>query len=279
MSSTSQKTAGTNPEAGWFGNRPVDPRDKTSLVRGVFSSVAGRYDLMNDLMSAGIHRLWKSAFVDLVRPAPGERLLDVAGGTGDIAVRLLDRAAATARDRSARLDEDGPPAGDPSLPTSVVICDLSPEMVAIARDRTIDRGTVSDLSFAVGNAEALPFADKSFDAYTISFGLRNVARIDDALSEARRVLKPGGRFFCLEFSRVALPSLRRLYDIYSTAVIPRLGAIVASDRESYQYLVESIRRFPRQQALADRMSAVGLSRARWRNLSGGIAAIHSAWRL
>lgn len=279
MASPSQTPGGTNPEAGWFGNRAVDPRDKTRLVRGVFSSVAGRYDLMNDLMSAGIHRLWKSAFVDLVRPAPGERLLDVAGGTGDIAVRLLDRAAATARDRSARPDEDDPPADDPASPASVVICDLSPEMVAIARDRTIDRGTVSGLSFAVGNAEALPFADKSFDAYTISFGLRNVTRIDNALSEARRVLKPGGRFFCLEFSRVALPSLRRLYDIYSTAVIPRLGAVVAGDRDSYQYLVESIRRFPQQQALADRMAAAGLARARWRNLSGGIAAIHSGWRL
>src|SRR5512135_3397110 len=200
----------SDPESRWFGYRPVEPEQKTALVRGVFASVASRYDVMNDLMSGGVHRLWKARFIEAVRPRPGERLLDVAGGTGDIALRFLARAGEGA---------------------SAVICDLSPEMVAVGRDRAIDRGRVAGLHHVVGNAESLPFADRSFDVYTIAFGLRNVTHIDAALAEARRVLKPGGRFFCLEFSHVVLPALRRLYDAYSFTVIPRLGQVVARDRE------------------------------------------------
>lgn len=247
-----------DPEARWFGYRPVDPAEKTSLVRGVFAGVANRYDLMNDLMSGGIHRIWKNQFMDMIRPRPGEHLLDVAGGTGDIAFRFLQRAGAGAR---------------------VTVCDLTENMVRVGRDRAIDRGIATGLSFTVGNAESLPVRDRSVDVYTIAFGLRNVTRIDRALEEARRVLKPGGRFFCLEFSRVVIPGLDRLYDLYSFNVIPRMGQIVAKDRESYQYLVESIRQFPSQQDLAARMEAAGLARARWRNLTGGIAAIHSGWRI
>lgn len=247
----------TGPESRWFGERAVEPDEKTDLVRGVFSSVATRYDLMNDLMSGGIHRLWKSRLIASIRPRPGERLLDVAGGTGDISIKFLAAAGQGA---------------------AATICDLSEDMVRVGRDRAIDRGRVAGLDFLVGNAESLPVADASVDVYTIAFGLRNVTRIDPALAEARRVLKPGGRFFCLEFSRVVLPLLRRIYDAYSYAAIPRLGALVAGDRDSYQYLVESIRRFPDQPSLAERMSEAGLARARWQNLSGGIAAIHSGWR-
>src|SRR5512135_2191590 len=189
----------SDPESRWFGYRPVEPEQKTALVRGVFASVASRYDVMNDLMSGGVHRLWKARFIEAVRPRPGERLLDVAGGTGDIALRFLARAGEGA---------------------SAVICDLSPEMVAVGRDRAIDRGRVTGLFHVVGNAESLPVADRAVDVYTIAFGLRNVTHIDAALAEARRVLKPGGRFFCLEFSHVVLPALRRLYDVYSFTMIP-----------------------------------------------------------
>ena len=247
----------SGPESRWFGDQAVEPDEKTALVRGVFSSVATRYDLMNDLMSGGIHRLWKARLIAAIRPRPGERLLDVAGGTGDISVKFLAAAGQGA---------------------AATICDLSEEMIRVGRDRAIDRGRVAGLDFVVGNAESLPVADASVDVYTIAFGLRNVTRIDPALAEARRVLKPGGRFFCLEFSRVVLPVLRRLYDTYSYAAIPRLGALVAGDRDSYQYLVESIRKFPDQPTLAERMTAAGLSRAGWQNLTGGIAAIHTGWR-
>jgi demethylmenaquinone methyltransferase/2-methoxy-6-polyprenyl-1,4-benzoquinol methylase len=246
----------TSPEAGWFGDRAVDPNEKTGLVREVFDRVAARYDLMNDLMSAGVHRAWKAQFIHAVNPRPHEMLLDVAAGTGDIAAGWR-RAG-----------------GGPAL-----LCDINEAMLSAGRDRAYDRGRVSGLSWAVGNAECLPFPDRSFDAYTIAFGLRNVTEIDAALAEARRVLKPGGRFFCLEFSRVAIAPLRRAYDIYSDAVIPRLGAIVAKDRESYVYLVESIRRFPPQDSLVERMERAGFSFARYRNLSAGVAAIHRAVRV
>ncbi|MEO3432297.1 bifunctional demethylmenaquinone methyltransferase/2-methoxy-6-polyprenyl-1,4-benzoquinol methylase UbiE [Inquilinus sp. CAU 1745] len=247
-----------DPESRWFGYRSVDPSEKTSLVHGVFASVATRYDIMNDLMSGGIHRVWKARFIDQIRPRPGEFLLDVAGGTGDIAFRFLDRAGGEAR---------------------AAVCDLTEDMVRVGRDRAIDGGRMRGLDFLVGNAEALPIADRSADVYTIAFGLRNVTHIDAALAEARRVLKPGGRFFCLEFSRVVLPVLSRLYDLYSFNVIPRLGQMVAHDRDSYQYLVESIRQFPPQEELAARMEAAGLARAGLRNLTGGIAAIHCGWRV
>ena len=255
-------------EAGWFGDRPVDPSDKTRLVHGVFDSVSGRYDLMNDLMSGGVHRLWKSRLIAAMRPRAGERLIDVAGGTGDISIRFIEAAEA------GSAAENGAGSG-----TSATICDLTEGMVRIARDRAVDRGLVGALDVVVGNAESLPVADRSADAYVIAFGLRNVTHIDPALAEARRVLRPGGRFFCLEFSHVVLPVLRRLYELYSFNVIPRLGGIVANDRDSYQYLVESIRRFPPQEELAERMKAAGLWRPRWVNLSGGIAAIHSARRI
>jgi len=239
-----------------FGFREVPAEEKSRLVRGVFDSVASRYDLMNDLMSLGIHRLWKSTFIDMLRPRPEMHLLDVAGGTGDIAFRFLERGGG-----------------------SVTVCDLTEEMVVVGRNRAIDRGIVSGIEWIVGDAEALPIADSSFDAYSIAFGLRNVTRIDRALREARRVLKPGGRFLCLEFSRLAWPWLEPLYDRYSFSVLPALGDWIVGDRGSYEYLAESIRRFPAQDELAESIAAAGLEQVTYRNLSGGIAAIHSAWRI
>ena len=242
----------------WFGFQRVETSEKPHLVRDVFERVAGRYDLMNDLMSGGIHRLWKAALIDWLAPRPGQLLLDVAGGTGDIARRFLARTGASGR---------------------AVVCDLTPAMLAVGRDRAIDRGIVSGINWVAGDAQSLPLADRSVDAYTIAFGLRNVAEIDEALGEARRVLKPGGRFLCLEFSQVVLPQLKQLYDLYSFQVLPWMGRIVAGDRDAYVYLVESIRRFPPQQELVEHMTAAGLERASYRNLSGGIAALHSAWRI
>lgn len=241
----------------WFGFRQVASGEKASLVRGVFSSVAGRYDLMNDVMSAGVHRIWKSAMIDALAPRGGMTVLDVAGGTGDIALRITKRAPEA----------------------KVVIVDLTEAMVARGRDRAIDQGVQDRLLASVGDAQALPLPDRSVDAYTIAFGLRNVTDIDLALREARRVLKPGGRFLCLEFSRVVLPGLAELYETYSFRVLPWFGQVIARDRPAYEYLVESIRRFPPQEELVERMRAAGLARAGFRNLSGGIAALHSAWRV
>ncbi len=240
-----------------FGFRQVPIEDKAKLVRGVFDRVASRYDLMNDLMSGGIHRLWKAELIDWVAPRPGQTLLDVAGGTGDISRRFLDRAP------GAR----------------AIVCDINQAMMNEGRDRAIDEGVLDGISWLCGDAEKLPVERSSVDTYTIAFGLRNVTRIDAALAEARRVLKPGGRFFCLEFSQVIQPQLRRIYDLYSFNVLPRLGQMVAGDREAYQYLVESIRRFPVQEELCRRMEAAGFGLVKHRNLSGGIAAIHSGWRL
>ncbi len=239
-----------------FGFRDVPPEEKPGLVRGVFSSVAGRYDLMNDLMSGGVHRLWKASLIDQLRPRPNQHLLDVAGGTGDIAFRFL--AAGGGR---------------------VTVCDLTESMVRVGRDRALDRGLLASLDWTVGDAQALPVADGSVDAQTIAFGLRNVTDIDSALREAHRVLRPGGRFLCLEFSHVALPLLDRLYDTYSFKVLPSLGRWVAKDEDSYRYLAESIRRFPGQEVLCEKMRAAGLERVSYRNLSGGIAAIHQGWRV
>ena len=240
-----------------FGYRRVKAEEKARLVRQVFDSVADRYDLMNDLMSGGIHRLWKAELVDLLAPRAGQRLLDVAGGTGDIARRILARAGAAA----------------------VTVCDINERMLRRGRDRAIDAGHLSGIAWVCGDAEALPVADASVDGYTIAFGLRNVTRIDEALAEARRVLRPGGHFLCLEFAPVDTPVLNRLYDLYSFAVLPVLGQMVAGDREAYQYLAESIRRFPPQQELARRMAAAGLEQVSVRSLTGGIAALHSGWRL
>jgi len=242
----------------WFGARRVEPAEKPALVRGVFERVARRYDLMNDLMSGGIHRLWKADLIDWLAPRAGELLLDVAGGTGDVAFRFLERTGRKAR---------------------AIVCDLTPAMLSIGRNRAIDRGIVSDIEWLAGDAQRLPLSDRSVDAYTIAFGLRNVADIDAALGEARRVLKPGGRFICLEFSQVVLPLLNQLYNLYSFRVLPWMGQLVAGDRDSYVYLVESIRRFPAQDALMARLGAAGLGQASYRNLSGGIAALHSAWRI
>lgn len=243
-----------------FGYRKVREEEKSGLVQGVFSSVAGKYDLMNDLMSMGIHRLWKDSFIDTLKPRADMHLLDVAGGTGDIAFRFLEAGGG-----------------------HVTVCDLTESMVRVGRDRSIDNGLAGSrpgaVDWTVGNAECLPFPDASVDAYTIAFGLRNVTRIDLALAEARRVLKPGGRFLCLEFSKVALPLLEKAYDLYSFEVLPRLGKWVARDEDSYVYLAESIRRFPDQESLCERMRAQGLTRPGYRNLSGGIAAIHSGWRI
>ena len=239
-----------------FGYRDVDAAQKPGLVRGVFSSVAARYDLMNDLMSGGVHRLWKATLIDQVRPRADRHLLDVAGGTGDVAFRFLEAGGGR-----------------------VTVCDLTEGMVRVGRDRALDKGLLAPLDWMVGDAQRLPVARGSVDAYTIAFGLRNVTDIAGALSEARRVLRPGGTFLCLEFSTVAVPVLDRIYDAYSFRVLPTLGKWVAMDEESYRYLAESIRRFPDQGALAAKMGEAGFERVTWRNLSGGIAAIHQGWRI
>lgn len=243
-----------NPESEWFGEEQVSPSEKTQKVIGVFDSVAGQYDLMNDLMSGGLHRLWKDAFIRRIRPKPGLTYLDVAGGTGDIAFRIRKRAGKTA---------------------NITLCDLNAEMLAVGRDRAADKGyTDDDFEWITGNAESLPLPDNSVDVYTIAFGLRNVTHIDTALAEAYRVLKPGGRFFCLEFSHVEDPFLQKLYDAYSYTAIPRMGQIVAKDKDSYQYLVESIRKFPKQNDLARRMAAAGFQNSTYENLTFGVVAIH-----
>ena len=241
-----------------FGYRRVNAEEKPHLVRQVFDSVADRYDLMNDLMSGGIHRLWKAELIDRLAPRSGQLLLDVAGGTGDIAQRFLDRAGPEAR---------------------AIVCDLTQSMLRRGRDRAIDHGHLAGIEWVCGDAERLPVGDASVDVYTIAFGLRNVTHIAAALAEARRVLKPGGRFFCLEFSRIEPGLLRPLYDLYSFTVLPALGQVVAGDRDAYQYLAESIRRFPPQRELARMMEDAGLEQVRFRNLTGGIAALHSGWRL
>ncbi|AGH97699.1 bifunctional demethylmenaquinone methyltransferase/2-methoxy-6-polyprenyl-1,4-benzoquinol methylase UbiE [Micavibrio aeruginosavorus] len=246
-----------NPEREWFGERHVSPEEKTGLVHDVFASVADSYDVMNDFMSAGVHRLWKDRLVRMIRPRSDQVFLDVAGGTGDIAFRIRAKA--------------GPN-------TAITVCDINPEMLRVGRDRAINRGWMDDFEWVTGNAECLPIPDASVDVYTIAFGLRNVTHIDRALADAYRVLKPGGRFYCMEFSRVTEPMLRRIYDAYSYSVIPKIGEIVAKDRDSYQYLVESIRKFPPQRELEARMRAAGFDRARHTNLSFGIAAIHEGWK-
>lgn len=256
--------------------------EKHGRIQGVFESVASNYDLMNDLMSGGIHRLWKGAMIDWLDPRPGQRFLDVAGGTGDIAFRIDERLTAGQGDIPVLNPEDAIPesASQPEVQGApVTVCDLTFGMLQVGRDRGLDRGILHGMNWVCGNAEALPFPDRSFDAYSIAFGLRNVTRIDAALAEARRVLKPGGRFLCLEFSRVVIPLFASLYDLYSFKVLPAMGEMVAKDRESYQYLAESIRKFPPQEELIERMQGAGLELASYRNLSGGIAALHSGWRI
>ena len=248
-----------------FGFRTVPKADKARMVRDVFDSVAGRYDLMNDAMSIGINRLWKKQLTAQITPRPGQDFIDVAGGTGDIIFGIRD-----ALERATSL---------PAQQSKLTICDINQSMLDVGRNRAIDRGWVDGFDWVCGNAESLPFDDQTFDVYTIAFGLRNVTDIDAALAEAWRVLRPGGRFFCLEFSKVDVPGLQKIYDVFSFEVIPRLGQALTGDRASYQYLVESIRRFPDQQALLERMAQAGMTRPSCRNLSGGIAAIHSAWKI
>ena len=240
-----------------FGNQTVDEADKAGMVHGVFSRVASKYDLMNDLMSGGVHRLWKDAMMDWLAPRPGQSLLDVAGGTGDVAFRFLKRA-----------------------PGSVAtVLDMTDSMLVAGRQRAEAERQADRLSWVVGDAMALPFADRSFDTYTISFGIRNVTRIGDALAEAFRVLKPGGRLMVLEFSHIPNDLMQRVYDLYSFNVIPALGQLVAGDRASYQYLVESIRQFPDQVAFAQMIRTAGFGQVSYRNLTMGVAALHSGWKL
>jgi demethylmenaquinone methyltransferase/2-methoxy-6-polyprenyl-1,4-benzoquinol methylase len=243
-----------------FGARQVPLADKQALVDDVFRSVARRYDLMNDLMSFGLHRAWKDALITALDPPKGRpfALLDIAGGTGDIAFRAIAAGGEATR---------------------VTVCDINPEMLAIGRDRATKHHHGDAVTFTEGNAEALPFADRSFDAVTIAFGIRNVPRIDVALKEAFRVLKIGGKFLCLEFSAVDVPGLDRLYDFYSFNVIPALGRAVAGDAESYRYLVESIRRFPNAEAFAAMLRSSGFGRVSHKQMAGGIVALHRGWHL
>lgn len=250
-----------NQEKNWFGNRNVEAGEKTGLVIDVFDSVAKRYDLMNDLMSGGLHRLWKDRFVRMIRPRAGLSYLDVAGGTGDIAFRLAKACGAC--------DSDAP----------ITICDLNTHMLDVGRDRAIDKGWPERFEWVAGNAESLPFPSDSFDVYTIAFGLRNVTHIDTALKDAYRVLRPGGRFYCLEFSRVESFLLGKAYDLYSDVLIPKIGEMVTKDAESYQYLVESIRKFPSQRLLARRIGQAGFERVKYTNFSAGITCVHEAIKL
>ena len=244
-----------------FGFSDVPLGDKQAMVDGVFSSVARRYDLMNDLMSAGLHRAWKAAMIAALNPPRSGRpfvLLDLAGGTGDIAFRAAEAAG------------DG---------FSAVVCDINPDMLAVGRERAASTFLAQRVSFVEGNAEQLSFSDRHFDAITVAFGIRNVPHIDVALKEAFRVLKPGGRFLCLEFSQVDLPGLDRAYELYSFNVIPALGRIVTGDADAYRYLVESIRQFPKPAAFADMMRSAGFARVTWQAMSAGIVTLHSGWRL
>ncbi|MEM7422250.1 MAG: bifunctional demethylmenaquinone methyltransferase/2-methoxy-6-polyprenyl-1,4-benzoquinol methylase UbiE [Pseudomonadota bacterium] len=240
-----------------FGFQTLPESEKATRVHDVFSSVATRYDVMNDLMSGGVHRIWKDALIDWMAPRPGMRLLDVAGGTGDIASRFLDRLKSAGH---------------------ATVCDMTQAMLDEGAARAQAQGR-HGIDWVCGDAMALPFADRSFDVYTIAFGIRNVTRIEAALSEAFRVLRPGGRFLCLEFSQMPVPALQWLYDRYSFNVIPPMGRAVTGDLESYRYLVESIRRFPDQDTFAGMVRDSGFGQVRYRNLSMGIAALHSGWRL
>jgi demethylmenaquinone methyltransferase/2-methoxy-6-polyprenyl-1,4-benzoquinol methylase len=237
-----------------FGYEQVDPAEKTRRVGEVFASVARRYDIMNDLMSAGMHRLWKDDFVRALNPRAGERILDMAGGTGDIAFRIARSGA------------------------DVVVADINPNMLEVGRERAAKKG-LTGLEWREENAETLSFADRSFDGYTIAFGIRNVTDIPAALKEAHRVLKFGGRFFCLEFSTTEWPGFGEVYDLYSEKLVPRIGKAVAGDADSYRYLIESIRRFPTMPDFAAMIGAAGFANVKYRPILGGAVAIHSGWKI
>jgi demethylmenaquinone methyltransferase/2-methoxy-6-polyprenyl-1,4-benzoquinol methylase len=255
-----QRATSAEDMQGSYGFQTVADGEKQPLVDAVFHRVANRYDLMNDIMSGGLHRLWKDAAVAWLNPPrrPGWSVLDVAGGTGDIAFRIVE---ASGRQVAA------------------TVLDINGSMLAVGRERAVKRGLVEHVAFVEANAEALPFADETFDAYTIAFGIRNVPHIDRALAEAWRVLKPGGRFLCLEFSEVDMPILDKAYEAWSFNAIPRIGRLVAGDAEPYAYLVESIRKFPAKADFAAMIRAAGFDRVTWRSYSGGIAALHSGWKL
>ncbi|KAJ8759208.1 hypothetical protein K2173_004646 [Erythroxylum novogranatense] len=259
-----------------FGFKEVQEEEKSQMVSNVFSSVASNYDLMNDLMSVGLHRLWKDRLVSKLSPFPGMKHLDVAGGTGDIAFRILETVNSI---RSRALQD---PCYDPlQEETEIYVCDINPNMLNVGRKRAIERGLGKDKSliWVEGNAEALTFQDNSMDGYTIAFGIRNVTHIEKVLDEAHRVLKRGGRFLCLELSHVEVPVFKEWYDYYSFSIIPALGELVAGDRESYQYLVESIRRFPNQEKFASMIADAGFRKVEYENLVGGVVAIHSGLKL
>ena len=240
-----------------FGFETVPEGEKAGRVQGVFSSVASKYDVMNDVMSVGIHRIWKEAMMDWLAPRPGQHLLDVAGGTGDISFKFLSRAG------------EG----------FATVLDLTEPMLVEGRKRAEAADMAESLDWVVGDAMALPFEDNTFDVYTISFGIRNVTRPQEALNEAYRVLRPGGRLMVLEFSQIPNAMMQKVYDLYSFNIIPRMGQVIANDRESYQYLVESIRNFPDQEAFLGMVREAGFGNAKYRNLSMGIAALHSGWKL
>ena len=245
-----------------FGFKDVADEDKAGMVRDVFDSVADKYDLMNDVMSGGVHRFWKDAMISWLSPRPGARILDVAGGTGDIAFRILDSSASK------------------GAPAEVIVADINYEMLHVGQDRCaatrVDKPHPE--GWVTADAENLPFDDNSIDAYTISFGIRNVTHTDKALSEAYRVLRRGGRFLCLEFSEMQIPLVDKIYDEFSFRAIPQFGAMITGDKESYQYLVESIRRFPNQKTFAKMIETAGFSRVKVRNMTGGVAAMHSGWK-
>ena len=240
-----------------FGFETVPESEKAGRVQGVFGSVASKYDVMNDAMSLGIHRIWKEAMMDWLAPRPGQRLLDVAGGTGDIAFKFIERAGHA----------------------DAVVCDITEQMLVEGRKRAEAAKLASSLDWVVGDAMALPFPDNSFDVYTISFGIRNVTRPQEALNEAYRVLKPGGRLMVLEFSQIPNELMQKVYDLYSFNIIPQLGKMIVNDRDSYQYLVESIRRFPDQETFLGMVRKAGFENAKYRNMTMGIAAMHSGWKI
>jgi len=240
-----------------FGAQTVREDEKAGMVRSLFSDVANKYDIMNDVMSVGIHRVWKEAMMDWLAPRAGQKLLDVAGGTGDVSFKFLKRAGYG----------------------HATVCDLTEGMLIEGRKRAEAAQLADSLDWVVGDAMALPFEDNSFDVYTISFGIRNVTRPQEALNEAFRVLKPGGRLMVLEFSQLPNPMMQKAYDLYSFNVIPRMGQVIANDRDSYQYLVESIRNFPDQETFLDMVKQAGFEQAKYRNLTMGIAALHSGWKL
>ncbi len=249
----------------WFGNRLVDKDSKTTMVKDVFNRVAIKYDLMNDLMSLGIHRLWKNVMVSVADPQPYQQILDVAGGTGDIALRLVKACG-----------------GSPAMQAKggqVIVADLTPAMLEMGQKKALDQGITTGISWVNANAENMPIASQTIDLYTVAFGLRNMGNIAAVLKEAYRVLKPGSRFCCLEFSPSALPFLQRLYDLYSFHLLPKLGRLVAKDQDSYLYLVESIRKFPSPEHLVDQLSDAGFKYVEYHSLTGGIVAIHTAWRV